>query len=255
MAQGGQVYFCLLLAGLPQLADYLPVIPLRAITIKTYQAGKYRMDRIANFLQFSLKNSIITKYLRELDLNGSHEGSVSLELLRGALEELVHLRVLRLRNLQIDNATSTEAAGNGHVTPQVRRSLDKMRIVLCSFPSRQLRDLLSIVFMFSEIEDLAINGDDWGISMDSHFYPRERPLMVRSLDLYDLHEACTSAICDMVRASRALEGHLTSLCFRRPHEIDGVRSFASLLYDAGSCLTTLEVCLSYSFQALSPIGE
>ncbi len=228
----------------------------RAVDVETFKysaEGNYRRDRIPNFLRFIRTNSNIAHHIRELELNGRHEATLMLDLLHAVLEELAQLRVLGLYELRIDHAASPEPTRPA--TPRTRR-LDELSIVLCEFPSRQLADMFSIICRFSEIGDLAINGDNWITSSTSELevYSTNYPLIMRSLSLYDLGGACTTAICHMVRASGALKGHLTSMTFR-PWELEAARAFASLVYDAGPHLTALTFHLNYSFGFVLPTGE
>ncbi len=178
-----------------------------------------------------------------------------LELLHAVLEELAQLRVLGLYELRIDHAASP-AEPTRPATPRIRRSLDGLSIVLCEFSSRQLADMFSIICLFSEIGDLAMNGDDWMTSSTSELevYSTKYPVIMRSLSLYDLGGACTTAICRVVRASGALKGHLTSMTFR-PWKLEAARAFASLVYDAGPYLTALTFHLQYAVDFVLPTGE
>ncbi len=91
--------------------------------------------------------------------------------------------------------TLMDATGDSNSMPQIGRSLEKLRIVLCEFASRRLEDMLFIVCMFSEVRDLAINGDDWAkVVLNPESYVRFHALMVRPLTGRPRLQACCNAV-------------------------------------------------------------
>ncbi len=202
----------------------------------------------------------IAGYIHVLRLEDLSARSLSFDMLRIAVEAMVHLHTLHLKllTLHFDTPTPAAALPGSYVAPLTYRRafLKKLAIIYCdtSSSTHNISDLLSIICMFAEIDHLVIKGEDWTTLSDISLHLEHAP-MVRSLKLYNLDAACVSAIHRMVRVSRSLDGPMTYLgiCAGTLPEAIAV---TDLVREVGPQLHTLKLRLRYTkWSPVSAHGE
>ncbi|RDX45123.1 hypothetical protein OH76DRAFT_1021776 [Lentinus brumalis] len=207
-------------------------------TVKFQRSGETRVPR---FLQFVRANLDIAGYIHALHLDGFYK--LSFGALRVAVGTMTHLHTLKLLlvTLQFDPADS-ESSHVAHPRP----SLKKLVISYCDpSPSsdNNIAKLLSVVCLFSEIDHLAVKGDDWVTLSSIDGYVDQAPV-VRSLKVYTRQETRVFAMHRMVRASGSLRGRISYLGISAG-TIAAAVALAGLVREAGPHLRTLKLSLFY----------
>ena len=218
------------------------------------------IQRIPKFIQFLLTRPNIAAYIQNLHLDGCCRPiDVSFDMFRALVGRLPRLHTLKLDGIVFTIPSNSSMASGQDVDSLVHsKSLSKLTIHYCTTPTHDLSDLLSFLCIFSKIDRLRISGADWTTlsgGMDSYM---EYAPMLRSVRLDDIHGACMSTICGMIRASGALEGSLSSVAFGNctdDPDMGPTQVFADLLLQAGRNLHTLKLILHCYDDSISVVGE